>query len=205
MTREEWLNAMTHRLRAAFAAAGNPLPERVRVSCGWPSSRGLASPISKSRTVGQCWPAECSADGTREVFVSPAIRDTAQVAAVLVHELCHAALPPDAGHKANFRRLALKMGLTGKMTATEASPQLAARLNALAADAAQYGSELGDYPHATLDRSSQARQGTRMVKCECPTCGYTVRTTRKWLAVGLPVCPCGEEMTTSAQEEDPGG
>jgi len=29
-----------------------------------------------------------------------------------------------------------------------------------------------------------------MLKCECQTCGYTVRTTRKWLeTVGASLCP----------------
>jgi hypothetical protein len=36
--------------------------------------------------------------------------------------------------------------------------------------------------------------GSRLLKCECPGCGYVVRTTAKWLAVGTPVCPCGETM-----------
>jgi peptide subunit release factor 1 (eRF1) len=29
-----------------------------------------------------------------------------------------------------------------------------------------------------------------MLKCECGTCGYTVRTARKWLEqAGAPLCP----------------
>jgi uncharacterized paraquat-inducible protein A len=33
---------------------------------------------------------------------------------------------------------------------------------------------------------------SRMVKAECPRCGYIIRTTRKWMyAVGMPMCPCG--------------
>ena len=33
------------------------------------------------------------------------------------------------------------------------------------------------------------KQTTRMLKCECPACGYTVRTTRKWLDIAVPTCP----------------
>jgi hypothetical protein len=33
-----------------------------------------------------------------------------------------------------------------------------------------------------------------MLRLECPACGYTCRTTAKWIEVGLPTCPCGEEM-----------
>lgn len=38
------------------------------------------------------------------------------------------------------------------------------------------------------------KQSTRMLKVICPGCGYTVRTTQKWIDIGLPTCPCGEEM-----------
>jgi len=35
-----------------------------------------------------------------------------------------------------------------------------------------------------------AKQTTRLVKCVCPDCGYTIRVTRKWLDTGLPYCAC---------------
>jgi hypothetical protein len=187
VTREEWLLAMTEELRPLFAAAAAPLPEKLRVSCGWPSNRGLASPGSTSRTIGQCWPTDFSADGTPEVFVSPYVADAVDVAAVLVHELIHVFDNCRNGHKAPFRRIALAVGLAGRMTATHAGPELAAHLNALC-------SKVGPYPHASLDRSQVKKQGTRMLKVECPDCGYTVRTTAKWIEEGLPTCPCGTEM-----------
>jgi hypothetical protein len=104
MTREEWLLAMTEEIRPLFAAVNAPLPERLRVSCGWPSSRGLASPSSKNRTIGQCWPTEFSADETPEVFISPYLADAVQVAAVLVYELIHAFDNCRNGHKGLFAR-----------------------------------------------------------------------------------------------------
>ncbi|MGV9815795.1 hypothetical protein ACWDTQ_28285 [Streptomyces cellulosae] len=46
--------------------------------------------------------------------------------------------------------------------------------------------------------SGPKKQGTRMVKVTCSTdceCGgYTVRTTQKWIAVGMPICPAGQVM-----------
>lgn len=42
---------------------------------------------------------------------------------------------------------------------------------------------------------------TRLRKCECPECGYTIRVTRRWLAVGLPGCPCGETMRCPDAED----
>jgi hypothetical protein len=38
------------------------------------------------------------------------------------------------------------------------------------------------------------KQSTRMLKLECDECGYVVRTTQKWINVGVPVCHCGAEF-----------
>ena len=42
-TREEWLGALVDALRPVFAELGYPLPDRIRVSCGWPSKSALSS------------------------------------------------------------------------------------------------------------------------------------------------------------------
>jgi hypothetical protein len=34
----------------------------------------------------------------------------------------------------------------------------------------------------------KVKQSTRMIRCQCPTCGYTLRTTRQWLTKSVPVC-----------------
>jgi hypothetical protein len=50
------------------------------------------------------------------------------------------------------------------------------------------------FPHAALRsglNGAHKPQGTRMLKVQCGSCGYTVRTTAKWIEVGLPLCPCG--------------
>ncbi len=91
-----------------------------------------------------------------------------------------------------IRRIALAVGLAGKMTATHASPELTERLNVLC-------SQIGPYPHTSLDRSQLKKQSTRMLKVECPECGYTVRTTAKWIEAGLPTCPCGTEMECTGE------
>ena len=194
-TREVWLNTMARRLAPLFREAGHALPPNLRISCGWPSRRALAS--STGRFIGQCFPVEASADQATEVFVSPCVGDAATAAAVLVHELVHAVDGCQHGHRAEFRKIALAVGLQGKMTSTTAGPDLEKRLNALI-------EQTGPYPHATLDmqKSGVKKQGTRMLKLECPECGYTVRTTAKWIEAGLPTCPCGEEMQPEEPEED---
>lgn len=47
---------------------------------------------------------------------------------------------------------------------------------------------------ARLTPTARTKAGTRMLKCECPKCGYVVRTTQKWVDIGLPQCPDGDEM-----------
>src|SRR5262249_36715988 len=128
------------------------------------------------------------ADGTREVFISPTLADPVDVAHVVEHELIHAA--GFMGHGADFKRVAVAIGLTGKMTATVPTDAHRDELAALVAD-------LGAYPHATLTPGEDERkQSTRLLKVQCPAedCGYTVRVTAKWLEVGFPMCPCGAEM-----------
>jgi hypothetical protein len=183
VTREAWLVALAERLRPRFEAVEAPVPAEVRLSCGWPSKGATAS---RNRRIGECWAGRCSADGTREVFISPTLADPVEVAAVVVHELVHAA--GYMGHGRDFGKVARALGLTGKMTATVAG-------EALLADLATITSELGPYPHATLEPGvDDKKQSTRLLKVMCGECDYTVRVTAKWLEVGFPTCPCGNLM-----------
>ena len=56
-----------------------------------------------------------------------------------------------------------------------------------------------------LAKANIKKQTTRLIKVFCPDpgCGYTVRTTAKWLAVGTPTCVCGEEMVADAIDQVP--
>lgn len=185
MNREGWLTAMTELLRPLFREQGYELPERMRVSCGWPHIRGTAK--QKSR-IGEAWSSRVSSDGTSETFISPLISDAVEVADILVHECVHHAVGTEHGHKLPFRRLARAVGLTGKMPATVAGPELRKRLHALC-------DQLGPYPHASIDGTRDRRQSTRMLKVLCRACGCIARMTRHWIdSVGTPTCACGETM-----------
>jgi hypothetical protein len=183
MTREEWLLKATDELKPAFLETGAEIPEKTRVTCGWPSHGGRA----KKQVTGECWPAKKSGDGHFEIFISPTLADPIDVLGTLVHELVHAAVGLDEGHKAAFRAAATALGLTGKMTATEVGEELKGRLHDLSA-------KLGAYPHAELDPSQKTTQSTRMLKIQCPACGWMARTSKKWMELGLPTCACGEQM-----------
>jgi hypothetical protein len=198
-TREQWLQAATTALRELFSARSYTVPA-IRVSCGWPSKSALSA---KSRRIGECWSPEASSDGTGEVFISPYLSDAASecgVLATLVHGLVHAAVGVEEGHKGPFKKCAKALGLEGKMTATHAGEELVESLKAIA-------EELGEYPHATLDlaKSPRKKPSTRMIKCVCGVCGFTVRTTRKWLdEVGVPHCPRDGEMNAELPADDSG-
>lgn len=185
-SREEWLGRMVDALRPTFAELGHPLPERIRVSCGWPSRSALSG---KARRIGEAWSHRCSGDGAHETFLSPTLADPIEVGAVLVHELVHHAVGVENGHKGPFRACALAVGLTGPMRATTAGDALGERLHALA-------EELGPYPHAALNGGAGTKkQTTRMLKVTCTDCGCIVRMTRQWLDdTGAPTCACGGTM-----------
>jgi hypothetical protein len=190
--RQRWLEGAAQELRAEFKKLGHEVPAKVRVSVGWPrGARGAKT----SNTIGQCWYSANSSDKHHELFISPALGDGKRILDVLAHELAHSIAGPTAGHGAKFKKVAVSIGLAGKMTATiagEGFVLIAARIIAM----------IGKYPGgtiATIDGAGPKKQTTRMVKCECGGCGYIVRTTQKWIDdVGAPHCPNDGEMEVAA-------
>jgi hypothetical protein len=187
LTREQWLANATEHLRDLFKQHGVTIPQQVRASCGFPSKSALSA---KNRRIGECWSAKASADNHAEIFISPTISDSLRVLDILAHEMVHACHPGD-GHGKLFKRTATAIGLEGKMTATVAGEQFKAWAQPVI-------EILGQYPHADLIPSNAIKkQSTRLLKCFCPECGYTVRVAGKWLAeMGAPHCPDHGEMQT---------
>jgi hypothetical protein len=179
-TREDWLNAALRYVQMHIASQGNvQCPANMRVSCGFPT---------RAKAIGQCWSDSASADGTHEIFVAPTQDDALRVLDILIHEAIHAAVGVKVGHKGEFKRVALACGLEGKMTATTASDALKPLLRV-------WLEQLGAYPHARLDPSQSGvkKQSTRLLKCKCDGCGYTLRVTAKWVEFsGAPYCPTNE-------------
>lgn len=194
-SREGWLQHAIERLRATVFARYTLPP--VHVSVGFPSTRALSA---KNRAIGECWPVSASADGRNHVFLSPVKGDAGEVLAVLVHELVHVIAGAEAKHGAGFKVIARAVGLEGKMTATTAGQGLSARLALVAA-------QCGAYPHVELNPTIRVtkKQTTRMCKLECAECGYVVRTTRKWIETGVPVCCCGGEFEVDVDGNSDGG
>ena len=191
-TREAWLESGVIELAARlFKRVGYEVPEKIKVSCSWPHKNGTAA---RQTRVGECWSPVASAAGNHEIMISHLIDDSLEVLSVLTHEVVHAVVGVEAGHKAAFRRCALAVGLTGKMTATTAGDELQAELKRII-------ETLGEYPHARLnpELSGRKKQTTRLVKVQCPDCGYAARVTRRWLdEVGAPICPCNNTPMNEA-------
>ncbi len=178
MTREDWLMAFTDRARPAFEAAGCPIPATVRCSIGFPSGR------VRGKAIGECWADTATKDRVHEIFIHPTLADSAEIAGVLTHELVHAAVGLDAKHGPRFRKVAVALGLEGKMTATTvgekwwewATPVLA---------------EIGVMPTGGFDAGESSRgkpQKNRHLLLVCNACGWQCRTTQSHIRHGLQ-CP----------------
>ncbi|MBV9499986.1 MAG: hypothetical protein JO138_11490 [Acidobacteriaceae bacterium] len=193
-TREAWLNYVAQRMAPMFERLGSPLPAELRIAIGFTSSG------ERSRHIGECWDNQCSEDRHFEIFIRPDLSESKdlmpmQVAAILGHELVHAAVGVAAGHRKEFRRIARGIGLVGQMAATTPGPEFEEVLRPILQEA-------GPLPHGRLQsalgtssHSSRRKRTHSRVKCVCDTCGYAAHTTRRWFnSAGAPLCPKHGQM-----------
>lgn len=181
--RETWLLASLPGLCGIITSnGGNSFPQPL-VSVGFPhGKRGSA----KGKTIGQCWTIpsqECA-----HIFVHPCIADGLQVLEILIHELVHAAVGCQHGHRKPFARVARAIGLEGKLTATVAGDVLRGKLETIALG-------LGEFPHQKLDpdeiEKARKKQSTRYRKYVCPGCQQILRAAKSELEVAC--VPCSRE------------
>lgn len=156
VNREAWLQAA-----AAFLLdylAEHDLPRvAVRVSCGWPVRGGIA----RRRTViGQCFPPALCADGTPQIFISPRLSESLDVLGTLLHELLHASVGCQHGHRKEFSQAARAVGLAGPPTATVVGDALRSVLLG-------YVEQVGPYPHAAISVKTKAKVGSRLRLYQC--------------------------------------
>jgi hypothetical protein len=154
--REAWLQAAASFLCNHIAA--HDLPRvNVRVSCGWPVRGGIA----RRRTViGQCFPPSLCKDGTPQIFISPRLAESIDVLGTLLHELLHASVGCQHGHKKPFSQAARKVGLAGPPTATIVGESLRPVL-------LSYVERVGPYPHAAITVKSKEKVGSRLRLYQC--------------------------------------
>jgi hypothetical protein len=191
--REQWLNNAVTSVRGIFHANGFPIPDHVRVSCGFPSKRAR----SLYRNVGEHFSPDASEDATHQIFISPVLDDSVEVLGVLMHELSHAVT--GSSHGTEFKHCVRKVWLEGSLTQTKVGAEFRSNF-------APILESLGVYPHAKLNVASNYKpQGTRMIKAVCNTCvetkpdgtfksQYTIRVSNAWIKKGLPTCQCGTKF-----------
>jgi hypothetical protein len=170
MNREEWLakGALAMKDWVTDCEEGRDYLD-PHVSVGFPKgTRGK----STNNVIGQCWDKSVSEDKERaHIFIVPTMTNAVDVLAVLLHD-----------------KVALEVGLEGKMTATVPGDALRAKLEVLA-------DELGPYPHVGLKVADRGSKGSRLLKVACPGCGCIIRMTQKWIdEQGCPTCGCGTSM-----------
>jgi len=220
--REEWLQAAIPGLSALLQAdAWGELEEpdggfpEVRVSVGFPKGRQ-----GRGVAIGQCWDVSCADDRRAQIFIHPGllVNDSAyDVLGTLLHELVHAFVGVQHGHKAPFAQVCRKVGLEGPPTATHVP---VGSWIGLALEALER--EVGEYPHARLNDPTLGRlpsgpgfpifpggplgptdpgkgppKSGRSLKYVCPAdCGTIARMSKTQAARGMVGCKCtGEHLT----------
>ena len=131
----------------------------------------------------------------------------AETCHVVLHELAHV-LTPGSGHGGAWRYAARQVGLlqprawpgAGEL-ASWGAPALRSKLQAIPAPTERVPAAYHDWQRRPCGVGYGTRGGTSRgegagsrylkVTCQYPGCGYQVRLTRKWLALGAPRCPLG--------------
>lgn len=187
--RHQWLEQAVAELRPRFADRGYTVPDNVKCSIGFPKY------VRPQRCIGQCWYSSASSDQHVEIFISPELGDaeqTSRIVGVAAHELVHSVVGPGVGHRKPFKQCAVAIGLKGPMPATTESDEFVAWVNDVVVP------KIGPYPAGKIIWQRK-KQTTRLVKCECVTCQYPVRTTRIWIDNhGAPHCPTHGAMVECA-------
>jgi SprT-like family len=181
--REQWLYRVADDpLSGRFAELGHPERPNIRIGVGFPSAG------ARGKAIGECHDSSLRKDRIFEIIISPKIDDSVEIAGILAHELCHAylrqAFPQEnCGHGKKFKKLAVALGLTGRMTSNVPGEAFKRLLEPTL-------TRIGDYPHGALGSSSSRKvQGTRLIKVSCPSCQYAMRVTHKWIEIAIPTCP----------------
>lgn len=192
-TREAWLLRACELMFPMLRVRDAQPPEKLAVAVGWPHGG--------RRAIGQCWSRTSTDDGTVHVFVSPVLGESVLlVLAVLLHELVHAAVGTECGHKGEFKRVARSLGYLGRLT-TCSEGQLS---EALKEGLGVVAIELGPMPHSPLKpklKKTREPTTTRLVSIndEKYTCSIGLKVLEEH---GAPLDPWGDTMERVELEDD---
>ena len=193
-TRDTWLAEFITLARPLFVRAGKPLPANIRAAICPPHR-------AKQKSIGLCWSDAVSEDNGREIWITAAETDPVRVAGILVHELCHAALPHAEKHGKRFRALATSLGLEGPMRATTEGEAF----KTLWADVL---GRLGPLPAARFVAGAavdfRKQKTPKMTNVACRHCGFVAKVRVDQLLWGRLTCPVHHGETLRRPME-PGG
>ena len=162
-TREEYLQRAYVLLNeTAFKPNGQECPA-IKVSCSWI----VGTRVANKKTLGQCSPRAMSQANINEIRIVPTVDDSFEAIDTLAHEMVHAVDDCKNGHKGQFKKICLAVGLDGnkQMIYAEAGEKLGKTIKNIIAT-------LGEYPHDKVDISNVKKQGSRMLKHVCENdCG----------------------------------
>ncbi len=226
MNRETWLNELAVLMTPRFEELGKPIP-KFRVAVGW-TSAGKSSKVG-----GECWHSSNSADKVFEILCAPIIDDNMHVAAILAHELSHAAAGFKHGHKGDFAKLMAALGMKRPFTQSISGPEFEKWVQ-------PFLDALGKLPHARImlkperqvidgddedgdqddeggSSNAKKKQTTRMLKATCQAiapakdgngpgapCGYTIRISKKWAKELGACCPVHGSIEIEGLDDEGG-
>lgn len=125
--REEWIKKFATHLRPMFEELGCVLPNKIIYTLSLPPELPNGSRLTSNElenTLGLC----SFHQDTCYIYIHT-MCPVPDIAPVLVHELCHACLPNNGGHKGSFAKLAKKVGLVGNLIYSTPGEQLLNKLN----------------------------------------------------------------------------
>lgn len=142
-------------------------PDRARTALAYSfPSRGAHSTDGRGR-IGECHWGSLAGSATGErilIVVHPSEwSDDTRVLAVLAHEMVHASLGREIGHRAPFAALARRIGLDGRPAATFAGSAFTRWVD-------EKRGRLPSFPAGALTLAGRRIQGTRLrlYECGCP-------------------------------------
>jgi hypothetical protein len=155
----------------------------------------------RRNALGWFWAGRWSG-GYNEINLSAETLRTCNPGEVLIHELAHAENHTNGvhdcsgkAHNKHFKTMAERLGLKCAEKRDKRYGWGFTDLDKPASDfLAKIKFNASAFDATRLEEGKVSKQSTRLLKVECPQCGYTARVTQKWVDVGLPTCPCGSEM-----------
>lgn len=201
--RVAWLEAAYIKLRERLLEEAPPV---AQITVGFPTKKRSG----KNMVIGQC-----HFDAMKDagpyfgaeiiIIIHPFIlKDLIETLATLLHEMIHAALPPEVRHGKEFQRLAKRVGLVKPWTATQPDAELVKILREIIVELEE---EIGPFPSGYYEPpppKPKKPSSTKKYICECEEPRVLTLSPKK---MEIPIL-CGacdapfQEMPEQSKEDD---